>query len=204
MKEFDDKFQEDIDQLVANSNEIIERVSARLGTRISVKKRDDAKIRRNVEYVMARTKEIEDRILAISGILFESPKEKEDLRVTIRIACEFHKFLLDFGDAPPRDEAEFVAETIRSGIDWFMSFATECNYLDDTLSVWSFDRQAISGFVELRRACLRRFDELCRPSASIGLMLASLLAFVHLELAFMAQTYPSLLHSAFSDEEAQW
>src|SRR5215467_4647446 len=164
MKEFDDKFQEDIDQLVANSNEIIERVSARLGTQISIKKRDDAKIRQNVEYVKTRTKEIEDRILAVSGDLFESERAKEELHITIRIACEFHKFLLDFGETPSRDESEFVADTIRSGIDWFRSLASTCHYLDDELAVWSFDRQAVSDFRKLRATCLRHFEKLCSCS----------------------------------------
>ena len=153
------------------------------------------KLREDVEYVKGKTKEIEDRILAGPGALFESSREKEELHITIRIACEFNKFLLDFGETPFRDDAEYVANTIRSGLDWFISFASTCHYLDDELAVWSFDREVVSNFCELRSACLRRFEELCAPSANFGAMLASLLALTHLELVFMAQTYPFFVHS---------
>lgn len=161
-----------------------------------------AKLQEDAEYVQARSREIEDRILTESGSLFESPKQKEELHVTIRIACEFHKFLLDFGDVPPRDEAEYVANTIRSGIDWFMSLASTCYYLDDELAAWSFDRQAVSNLHDLRSACMKHFEELGLPSASLGTMLACLLALTHLELVFMAQTYPFFLHSY--TKEDQW
>jgi hypothetical protein len=160
------------------------------------------KFRENVEYIQARSREIEDRILTESRDLFESPRQKEELHVTIRIACEFHKFLLDFGDVPQRDEAEYVANTIRSGIDWFMSLASTCDYLDDELAEWSFDRHAVSTFRDLRSACMKRFEELCAPSSSLGTMLASVLALTHLELVFMAQTYPSFLHSYIKED--QW
>ncbi len=160
------------------------------------------KFREDGEYIQATSKEIENRILAESGDLFESPGQKEELHVTIRIACEFHKFLLDFGDVPPRDEAEYVANTIRSGIDWFMSLASTCHYLDDELAAWSFDRQAVSNFRDLRSACMKQFEELRAPSASLGTMLARLLALTHLELVFMAQTYPFFLHSY--TKEDQW
>jgi len=158
------------------------------------------KLRENVEYIKAKTSEIENRILAASGNLFESSREKEELHIAVRITCEFHKFLLDFGDAPPRDEAEFVADTIRSGLQWFWSLASTCHYLDDDLAVWSFDRQAVSNFGDLCSTFLTRFEELCQPPASIGVMLASVLALVHLELVFMAQTYPFFLHS-YSKED---
>jgi hypothetical protein len=160
------------------------------------------KLREEVEYIKAKTNEIENRILAASGNLFESSRQKEELHIAVRITCEFHKFLLDFGDAPPRDETEFVAETIRSGLKWFWSLASTCHYLDDELAVWSFDRQPVSNFGDLRSTCLTRFEELCQPSASIGVMLASLLALIHLELVFMAQSYPFFLHSY--TKEDQW
>jgi hypothetical protein len=153
------------------------------------------RIRENVEHVRARTKEIEDRILATTEDLFESAKERELLHISIRVSCDFHKFLLDFGEAPPKVESEYVADTIRSGIDWFFSLAFHCRGIRDDLAKWRFDRQPTANFRELRIACLKHFDDLYRPSAAGGEMLASLLAFIHLELVFMAQTFPSNVDS---------
>ncbi len=163
---------------------------------------DHEKIRENVEYVKAKTKEIEERIIAATEELFESSKERELLHISIRVSCDFYKFLLDFGEKPPRHEAEYVADTIRSGIDWLFLLAVHCQGIKDELVKWRFDRQATTSFRELRIACLRCFDDLCQPSATAGEMLASLLAFIHLELVFMAQTFPSNVDSNL--EEDQW
>jgi hypothetical protein len=163
---------------------------------------DHEKVRENVECVQTLTKQIEDRIVAVTEELFEAAKERELLHVSIRVSCDFHKFLLDFGEKPPRDEAEFVADTIRSGIDWFFLLAFHCHGIRDDLARWRFDRQATASFRELRVACLRCFEDLCRSSATAGEMLASLLAFIHLELVFMAQTFPSNVDSNL--EEDQW
>ncbi|MGA7380281.1 MAG: hypothetical protein WBX03_05475 [Terriglobales bacterium] len=116
-----------------------------------------------------------------------------ELRVTIRIACEFHQFLLNFGETPPLNEVNYVMDTIRSGMDEFFLLAQVCRVLTDEFARWNFDRQVISNFSELRTASLRRFEELTRTDASAGEQLASLLAFVHLELVFLAQNFPSVM-----------
>lgn len=153
------------------------------------------RIRENAEYVQGITAQIEQRIVSQSDSFFETPREKEDLHITIRVACDFHKFVTDNGETPPQDEAQFVADTIRSGIDWAFLLAYSCRVFPDELGTWSFDRQTISGYAELRSAWLKRFGELCRPTATAAEMLASLLALVHLELVFMAQTFPSIVES---------
>jgi hypothetical protein len=158
---------------------------------------DSEKIRENVEYVKARTKQIEDRIVAATEDLFESPKDREDLHITIRTAYDFHKFLLDFGETPPQDEAEYVMYTIRAGFDWAFQLAWICHSISDEYTKWSFDLQVISNFRDLRVACLRRFEEMCQPSATAGEMLASLMAIVHLEFMFVAQTFPSIVDSNY-------
>jgi len=160
------------------------------------------KLQEDVAYVKEKTQEIENRIVGVTENLFESVKEREMLHISIRVSCEFQKFLLDFGDSPPPDEAEYVADTIRSGIDWFYLLAFHCHGLRDDLSTWRFDRQATSNFPELREACLKQFDILCRPSSAAGEMLASLLAFIHLELVFMVQVFPSLVDD--NSKADQW
>jgi hypothetical protein len=202
-KEVDmEKFWEDMKLRHAKLKEIAEQIAIKTGVQLPITEIDRKKIEENVEYVKAKTKEIEERIIATTEELFESPKERELLHISIRVSCDFHKFLLDFGEKPPRDEAEFVADTIRSGIDWFYSLAFHCHGIRDDLAKWRFDRKATASFRELRIACLRCFDDLLRPSATAGEMLASLLAYIHLELVFMAQTFPSNVDSNL--EEDQW
>ncbi|MGA8216520.1 MAG: hypothetical protein WB799_23235 [Candidatus Sulfotelmatobacter sp.] len=160
------------------------------------------KLQEDVAYVKEKTQEIEGRIVAATEELFESAREREMLHISIRVSCEFQKFLLDFSDSPPQDEAEFVADTIRSGLDWFYLLAFHCHGIQDDLATWRFDRQ-VSNFSKLRDACLRRFEVLCEPAATAGEMLASLLAFVHLELVFMAQVFPSIVDSSLKADQWQ-
>src|SRR5260370_7566123 len=73
-----------------------------------------------VEAMKARMKGI---ILRDSEGFFDDPKESEDLQITIRIACEFFVFLQQSNDVPELGEAEYMAGTVRSGLDWFFSMA---------------------------------------------------------------------------------
>jgi hypothetical protein len=203
-KEVDmEKFWEEAELRQAKFKELLEQISSKFGVQIPVKEFDRRKIEENAEYTKAKTKEIKERVIAATEELFESEKEQEFLHVSISVSCEFHKFLLDFGDEPPRYEAEYVADTIRSGIDWFYMLAHHVHVIRDDFARWSFDRQAVSNFCELRSACLKRFEELCSPSATGGEMLASLLAFIHLELVFMAQTFPSMVDSNLKEDQWQ-
>jgi hypothetical protein len=161
------------------------------------------KLKEDVAYVKGKTQEIESRLLATTENLFESAKERELLHVSIRVSCEFQKFLVDFGVSPPQDEAEYVADTIRSGMDWFYLLAFHCHGLRDDLATWRFDRRVTSSFPQLREACLRQFDILCGPSAKPGEMLACLLAVIHLELVFMAQVFPSVVDSNLKADQWQ-
>jgi hypothetical protein len=161
------------------------------------------KLKEDVAYVKAKTQEIENRIVAATENLFESAKERELLHISIRVSCDFHKFLLDFGDTPPQDETEYIADTVRSGIDWFYLLAFHCHGLRDDLSIWRFNRQTTTNFPKLREACLREFDVLCQPSSTPGELLASLLALIHLELIFMVQVFPSTVDSSLKAEQWQ-
>lgn len=198
-----EKFWEEAELRHAKLKELIEQIRVKTGVEIPIPEEiSRQKIEENVAYVKARTKEIEDRIVAATEDLFGSEKERELLHISIRVSCDFHKFLLDFGDQPPRHEAEYVADTIRSGIDWFYLLAFQCHGIRDDLAKWTFERQATSNFRELRKACLKHFEILCSASASTGELLGSLLAFIHLELVFMAQTFPAVVDSNLT--EGQW
>ena len=67
--------------------------------------------------------QIEAVILRQSEDFFADPKDLAVLRVTIRIACEFFDFLERTDDPPEESEAEYMAGTIRSGMDFFFTLA---------------------------------------------------------------------------------
>ncbi|MGB6404836.1 MAG: hypothetical protein WBF26_18495, partial [Candidatus Sulfotelmatobacter sp.] len=77
-----------------------------------------------------------------------------------------------------------------------------CYLIREDPAKWAFDRKAASSFRDLRAACLNQFEILCQPSANAGEMLAALLSFIHLELVFMAQTFPSVVDSNLKAD--QW
>ena len=198
-----EKFWEDAELRQAKFKELLEQIAIKTGVQIPVREFSRERIEADVEYVKTRTKEIEDRIVAATEELFESEKEREFLHISIRVSCDFHKFLLDFSDEPPYYEAEYVADTIRSGIRWFYSLAFHCHGIRDDLARWNFDRRATSNFPELRKECLRLFEVLRSPSATAGELLAALLSFIHLELVFMAQTFPAVVDSNLKEDQWQ-
>jgi hypothetical protein len=56
-------------------------------------------------------------ILRDSEDFFDKPADLAVLQNTIRIACEFFGFLKRIDGTPELSEAEYVADTIRSGIE---------------------------------------------------------------------------------------
>jgi len=195
-----EKFWEDAEVRHFKFKEIVRQIELKTELQIPLKEFDRKKTEKDIEYVEAKTKQIEERITATTEDLFESEGEREFLHVSVRVTCDFHKFLLDFGDQPPLEEAAYVADTIRSGIDWFYSLAFHCHSISDDFVQWRFALQATSNFIELRRECLRLFEILCSPSATVGELLASLLSFIHLELAFMAQIFPFVVDSTLKED----
>jgi hypothetical protein len=161
---------------------------------------DEERIRRQVEHTQAVTKDIEDRMVAASEDLYDTPGARMDLHVTIRIACDFHQFLLNHGETPSDLDADYVMGTIRSGMDQYFSLAQSASIIGDGLARWNFDQQVIASFPELRNACLLRFQELFNPQANPCELLASLIALVHLELLFLAHTFP-LIVSRFKENK---
>jgi hypothetical protein len=47
----------------------------------------------------------------------DDPSDRETIQITVRIACEFLMFLQQSNHAPELREAEYMAGTIRSGLD---------------------------------------------------------------------------------------
>jgi hypothetical protein len=128
---------------------------------------------------------------------FDDPKEREDLQITVRIACEFFVFLQQSNDVPEFGEADYMAGTIRSGLDWFFSMAQTGGGLTGLKLQSGFGPRLPSTFSELKASYDSVFHEILESTHSakaIGL----LLSLVQMMFLFMTIYFPSFL--SFSDE----
>ena len=112
--------------------------------------------------------QIEAVILRQSEDFFADPKDLAVLRVTIRIACEFFDFLERTDDLPEESEAEYMAGTIRSGMDFFFTLAQWGGMLSGLELRKGFGPNLPSTFSEIKVSCGSVFQQLikCKSSAS--------------------------------------
>jgi hypothetical protein len=142
-----------------------------------------------LDAMQARMKDI---ILRDSDGFFDDPKESEDLQITVRIACEFFVFLRQSNDAPESGEAEYMAGTIRSGLDWFFSMAQTGGILTGLELQRGFGPKLPGTFPELKASYDSVFHQVLEATHSakaIGL----LLSLVRMMFLFMTVYFPSFL-----------
>jgi hypothetical protein len=146
---------------------------------------------------------MQDRVVAIvlrdSEGFFDDLGEKTNLRVTVRIACEFHVFLLQSNDPPEFSEADYMAGTIRSGLDCFFSMGQTGRILTGLKLRTGFGPQLPGSFSELKASYNSVFQQIldCTHSVkAIGL----LLSLVQMMFLFMTVYFPSF--SSFSSESS--
>jgi hypothetical protein len=147
-----------------------------------------------MDAMQARMKAI---ILRDSEGFFDDPKESEDLQITIRIACEFFVFFRQSKDVPELDEAEYMAGTIRSGLDWFFSMAHTGGILTGLKLQSGFGPKLPSSFPELKASYDSVFHRVLESTHSIK-AIGLLLSLVQMMLLFMTVYFPSFL--SFSSE----
>jgi len=123
---------------------------------------------------------------------FDDPKESEDLQITVRIACEFFVFLQQSNDVPELDDAEYMAGTIRSGMDWFFSMAQTGRILTGLKLQRGFGRKLPSTFSELKASYDSVFHQVLESTHSIK-ALGLLLSLVQMMFLFMTVYFPSFL-----------
>ena len=143
--------------------------------------------------------QIEALILRESEDFFHQPKDLAALQVTIRIACEFLDFLRRTDGTPELREAEYMAGTIRSGMDEYFMVSQWGGILSGLELQKGFGRMLPSSFSELKASYDSAFEQLiqCTSSAKgIGL----LLSLVQMMLLFMTAYFPSFL--AYSGPES--
>jgi len=135
-------------------------------------------------------------ILRDSEGFFDDPKESEDLQITVRIACEFFVFLQHSNDVPELGEAEYMAGTIRSGLDWFFSMAQTGGILTGLKLQSGFGPKLPSTFSELKASYDSVFHQVLESIHSIKAI--GLLSLVQMMFLFMTVYFPSFL--SFSSE----
>jgi hypothetical protein len=136
-------------------------------------------------------------ILRDSEGFFDDPKESEDLQITVRIACEFFVFLQRSTDVPESGEAEYMAGTIRSGLDWFFSMAQTGNVLAGLKLQHGFGPNLPRTFAELKVSYEGVFHQVLESTHSIK-ALGLLLSLIQMMFLFMTVYFPSFL--SFSSE----
>ena len=136
-------------------------------------------------------------LLRDSEGFFDDPKESEDLQITVRIACEFFVFLQQSKDVPELGEAEYMAGTIRSGLDWFFSMAQTGGILTGLKLQSGFGSRLPSTFSELRASYDFVFHQVLESTHSIK-AIGLLLSLVQMMFLYMTVYFPSFL--SFSSE----
>jgi len=128
---------------------------------------------------------------------FDDPKESEGLQITVRVACEFLIFLQRSNDVPDLEEADYMAGTIRSGMDWFFSMAQTGRILTGLKLQYGFGPKLPTSFSELKASYESVFHQLLESPHSIQ-ALGLLLSLIQMMLLFMTVYFPSFL--SFSSE----
>jgi hypothetical protein len=126
---------------------------------------------------------------------FDDPKESEDLQITVRMACEFLVFLQQSNDAPELDDAEYMAGSIRAGLDWFFSMAQTGSILTGLKLQRGFGPNLPSTFSELKESYESVFHQVLDSTHSIK-ALGLLLSLIKMMLLFMTVYFPSFLSFA--------
>jgi hypothetical protein len=123
---------------------------------------------------------------------FDDPKESEVLQITVRIACEFLVFLQQSNDVPELRDAEYMAGTIRAGLDWFFAMARTGGSLTGLELQSGFGPKLPDTFSELKASYDSVFQQVLESTHSakaIGL----LLSLVQMMFLFMTAYFPSFL-----------
>src|ERR1700693_3347637 len=123
---------------------------------------------------------------------FDDPEEREELQTTVRIACEFFLFLRQSNDVP---EADYMAGTIRSGLDWFFSMAGTGRILTGLKLQKGFGPKLPSSFSDFKVSYESVFHQVLDSSHSVK-ALGLLLSLVQMMLLFMTVYFPSFLSFA--------
>jgi hypothetical protein len=131
-------------------------------------------------------------ILRDSEGYFDDSKETEDLQITLRIACEFFVFLQQSNDVPEWSDADYMAGTIRAGMDSFFSMAQTGRILSGLELQTGFGPKVPNTFPELKASYNSAFHQLLESTHSIK-AIGLLLSLVQMMFLFVTMYFPSFL-----------
>lgn len=143
--------------------------------------------------------QIKTIILRQSETFFEEPEDLAVLQNTIRIACEFFVFLKGIGGSPELSDAEYMADTIRSGIDDFHRMDHWGRILSGLELRKDFAENMPRTLMEMKKMYDSIFQQLTH-STSCAKGVGLLLSLAQLMLLFMTAHFPSFL--SFGDSES--
>jgi hypothetical protein len=137
--------------------------------------------------------QIEAIILRGAVDFFDAAEDRSALEVTVRICCEFYDFLRRAADTPDSSDANYMASTIRSGMDEYFTMEQYGRILTGLKLQEGFSGRLPQSFVELKteyEAVFQRVLE-CEVSAEAFGLLLSLTKLMLLFLTVYFQSFQS-------------
>jgi hypothetical protein len=134
---------------------------------------------------------IEGVILREAEEFFDAAEDRSALEVTVRICCEFYEFLMNARGEPDSSDANYMASTIRSGMEEYFTLEQYGRVLSGLKLQQGFCGKLPQTFGELRTEYDAIFQQVldCEASAkAFGL----LLSLTKLMLLFLAVYFQSL------------
>jgi hypothetical protein len=137
--------------------------------------------------------EIEAIILRGADDFFDAPEDRSALEVTVRICCEFYDFLMRAKDPPDSSDANYIASTIRSGIEEYFTLEQYGRVLGDLKLQQGFLSKLPQSFIELKTEYEAVFQRVldCEVSAEAFGLLLSLTKLMLLFLTVYFQSFES-------------
>jgi len=143
--------------------------------------------------------QIKTIILRQSENAFDESEDDAALQTTIRIACEFFIFLKSIDGSPELSQAEYMADTIRSGIDDFYAMAQWGRILTGLELRKSFAQNMPTTLTEMKKMYDSIFQQLTHAAVPSAKAVGLLLSLAQLMLLFMTVYFPSFLSFDLSE-----
>jgi hypothetical protein len=136
---------------------------------------------------------IEAIILRGADDFFDAPEDRSALEVTVRICCEFFDFLTRAGDSSDSSDANYMASTIRSGMEEYFTLEQYGRVLTGLKLQEGFSGKLPQSFAELKTDYEAIFQRVldCEVSAEAFGWLLSLTKLMLLFLTVYFQSFQS-------------
>jgi hypothetical protein len=137
--------------------------------------------------------QIEGIILRGARDFFDAAEDRSALEVTVRICCEFYEFLTNAGDEPDSSDANYMASTIRSGIEEYFTLEQYGRVLSGLKLQQGFAGKLPQTLDELKTEYEAIFQQVldCEVSAQAFGLLLSLTKLMLLFLTVYFQSFQS-------------